>query len=271
LVILDLSDPTERYGPAASLYTDEFYQSGLNTLREGGLLAMQSGEISQHCDHCSSVAATMKSVATWVDHYRLKIHSFGMEWLVTLASQKKYDINPKKLETFYKSIGEDSCGFKLDYYNPKTHVDAFIFSKRMQNIIDRPAAITSASILNRLTNAVSLINTSNTEKTLTIDEMLYEFKHARMVINNGYMIQDFARFFSHELPKKALNFCKKYGEVEKQWYAEKLNHFIEDMASLEFTNTNCIVTDSSGEIVAMFFLELQIFTNVVTLSVNQMN
>jgi spermidine synthase len=87
VAILDLPDPLEG-GPAALLFTREFYALVRDRLTEAGIVATQAGPASLGLtEEMATVHATLAAVFPHVASYRAEVLSFGVNWAFTVASK----------------------------------------------------------------------------------------------------------------------------------------------------------------------------------------
>lgn len=117
IIIIDSTDPV---GPAAGLFSADFYQECFRCLREGGIIVQQSESPLLHA------STIIKNI-----HQNLKLSGFSSSltlpfpqpvypsgwWSVTLGG-KNIDT------TSYRKIDVDNKPFTTDYYNANTHAAA---------------------------------------------------------------------------------------------------------------------------------------------------
>ena len=153
LLILDLCDPTQRSSPAAHLFTLEFYSAGLRTLRKGGLLVMQSGELSVHQEHCAVVRSTLLAATSCVDHYFMPVPSFYDPWFATIAGAQRYTPNRAQLEERIAAIGLDARGCPLQFYSEHAHLAVLDIPAYLKNSLERRSDPVNESLLQRIEKA----------------------------------------------------------------------------------------------------------------------
>ncbi len=127
VVIIDLPDPIEE-GPAARLFTQEFYRTVYNRLTNDGLIAVQAGSANlTELLNFSAVNNTLKSVFPIVAQCTVYVPCFGGPWGFCIASLKH---NPALMtaEEVDKRIKER--GLKgLRFYDGETHLSMFALPK----------------------------------------------------------------------------------------------------------------------------------------------
>jgi spermidine synthase len=123
IIIIDLPDPIEK-GPAALLFTQEFYQMVRERLTKDGLMAVQAGSASPtELLNFTAVNNTLKSVFPGVTQYATYVPCFGSPWGFCIASQKQ---NPARLSP--KEVDERIAARALTglrFYDGLTHQGMF--------------------------------------------------------------------------------------------------------------------------------------------------
>ena len=123
IIIIDLPDPIEK-GPAALLFTQEFYRMVQERLTKDGLVTVQAGSASPtELLNFTAVNNTLKSVFPVVTRYATYVPCFGGPWGFCIASQKQ---NPARLspEEVDERITERSLT-GLRFYDGLTHQGIF--------------------------------------------------------------------------------------------------------------------------------------------------
>jgi spermidine synthase len=123
IIIIDLPDPIEK-GPAALLFTQEFYQMVRERLTKDGLMAVQAGSASPtELLNFTAVNNTLKSVFPGVIQYATYVPCFGGPWGFCIASQKQNParLSPKEVD---ERITERSLT-GLRFYDGLTHQGLF--------------------------------------------------------------------------------------------------------------------------------------------------
>ena len=123
IIIIDLPDPIEK-GPAALLFTQEFYRMVRERLTKDGLMAVQAGSASPtELLNFTAVNNTLKSVFSIVTQYANYVPCFGGPWGFCIASQKQNParLSPKEVD---ERITERSLT-GLRFYDGLTHQGIF--------------------------------------------------------------------------------------------------------------------------------------------------
>ena len=125
-VILDLVDPMEG-GPAARLYTVEFYRLVRRVLRGGGVAVTQATSPSLTPEVYATIKNTMAEVFEKVRPYMIYMRSYNGLWGFVAASDS---IDPGRLgpEEVDRLIGERITG-SLRFYDGNTHLWMFTLPK----------------------------------------------------------------------------------------------------------------------------------------------
>ena len=123
IIIIDLPDPIEE-GPAAMLFTQEFYRMARDRLTADGLMAVQAGSASPtELLNFTAVNNTLQSVFPIVNRYATFMPCFGGPWGFCLASQK-YDpslLAPEEVDARIKARSLKG----LKFYDGVTHRGMF--------------------------------------------------------------------------------------------------------------------------------------------------
>ncbi|MHB8105545.1 MAG: polyamine aminopropyltransferase, partial [Dehalococcoidales bacterium] len=127
VIIIDLPDPIEE-GPAAGLFTQEFYKTVRNKLTDDGLISVQAGSANPtELLNFSAVNNTLKSVFPIVTQYTAYVPCFGGPWGFCAASLKH---NPALMtaEEVDKRIKVRALK-GLKFYDGETHRGMFALPK----------------------------------------------------------------------------------------------------------------------------------------------
>ncbi len=122
LIIIDGSDPE---GPAEGLFSDSFYQTAYNALREGGIICLQSEspmfntEAFLELNACLSKLFGVESVSRYLAY--ISTYPSGM-WSFTIA-QKGKAIETNAFDMVSSAIFSQQE--KLQYYTPDMQLAAF--------------------------------------------------------------------------------------------------------------------------------------------------
>ena len=123
IIIIDLPDPIEE-GPAAMLFTQEFYKTVRGRLTEDGLISVQAGSASPtELLNLTAVYNTLKTIFPIAAVYATYMPAFGGPWGFCIASLK-HDSSRLKAEEVDKNIsGKGIKGLK--FYDGITHRGMF--------------------------------------------------------------------------------------------------------------------------------------------------
>lgn len=123
VIIIDLPDPIEE-GPAAMLFTQEFYTIVRDKLTENGIISVQAGSANPtDLLNLTAVYNTLGTVFPVASVYYTYMNSFGQPWGFCIASLK-YDpslFTPEEINNSIKSKGIKG----LKFYDGVTHQGMF--------------------------------------------------------------------------------------------------------------------------------------------------
>jgi spermidine synthase len=123
VIIIDLPDPIEE-GPAAMLFTQEFYRLVRERLTGDGLISVQAGSASPiELLNLTAVNATLKSVFPIVTAYTTYMPCFGQPWGFCIASLKHNPAHIPAYEVDKKITERGITGLK--FYDGDTHRGMF--------------------------------------------------------------------------------------------------------------------------------------------------
>jgi spermidine synthase len=133
----DLPDPLEG-GPAAELFTREFYALIKSRLNPGGVFALQAE--NTEVGWCKSYIAIIKNlqhVFASVIPYQTTIPFYGLPWGFAVASDTPIEqrLTP---ESVGRTLHERDCG-SLHYYDVETHTHMFALPKYLRDAMHDPA------------------------------------------------------------------------------------------------------------------------------------
>jgi spermidine synthase len=144
----DLPDPTEG-GPAAALFTRDFFDLVKARLNPGGLYALQA-EPSEAgwCRAHITIIKELQQSFTWVKPYQALLPSFGEAWGFAVASNTAYDerFTPQAID---HTLHERTCQ-GLRFYDGETHMHMFALPKHLRTALSDPEVYAS------LRNAIPL-------------------------------------------------------------------------------------------------------------------
>ena len=127
IIIIDLPDPIEE-GPAAMLFTEEFYKTARNHLTSDGLIAVQAGSANPtELLNFSAVNSTLKKVFPIVVQCTAYVPCFGGPWGFCVASLKYNPalMAPEEVDKRIKARGLKD----LRFYDGETHRGMFALPK----------------------------------------------------------------------------------------------------------------------------------------------
>ncbi len=133
VIILDLPDPIEE-GPAAMLFTEEFYKTVRNHLSSEGLVTVQAGSANPtELLNFSAVNGTLKKVFPIVVQCAAYVPCFGGPWGFCVASLKYNPalLTPEEVDTRIKARGLKG----LKFYDGETHRNMFALPKYIREAI----------------------------------------------------------------------------------------------------------------------------------------
>ncbi len=162
VVIMDICDPTEGYGPAR-LYTKEFYQMCKQVLRPGGTFATQSTSLQS--TQYLTAAKIRKTACEVFGHaylYKSFVPSFVEQWGFTVASDSGIFADPLAIKSplvpgpdgkACNIIDELLAGMKLEpkmkYYDGDAHLGMFALGKELNKLV-RDEKITAATMADKI-------------------------------------------------------------------------------------------------------------------------
>jgi len=124
LIIIDSTEPV---GPAAGLFSAEFYRNIFESLKEDGLFVAQTESPFFNADLIRQVFADISSIYPITKLYLASVPTYpsGL-WSFTMGS-KKYDP---------ENIGQETCPVSdTRYYTPAVHQAAFKLPKFVQELL----------------------------------------------------------------------------------------------------------------------------------------
>jgi spermidine synthase len=139
VIIIDLPDPIEE-GPAAMLFTQEFYKTVRSHLTDDGLIAVQAGSANPtELLNFSAVNSTLKKVFPIVVQYTAYVPCFGGPWGFCLASLK---YNPALMPPEEVDKRINARGIKgLRYYDGETHRGMFALPKYIREAMAKQTRV----------------------------------------------------------------------------------------------------------------------------------
>lgn len=144
VIISDLSEPVEG-GPSTRLFTRQFFQLVKERLSDGGLMALQAGDLSlAFMDAHGAIFNTVKQVMPDVQSYRAFIPSFNTDWSFIVASRDGLLSGFEGMEIDHRI---EERKLKLDFYDGETHLGMFALPKDIRKRRDTEKTIIDDSSL----------------------------------------------------------------------------------------------------------------------------
>jgi len=130
LIALDLNDPV---GPAAALYSMEFFQQLRTALAPGGALTLHLGSPVAQPQRVADLAQRLNSVFRIVRVYTMYIPLYGSLWSMAVCSDK---LDPKAFtaDEIDRRI-EARKMQELRYYNGETHEGVFALPNFVRDLV----------------------------------------------------------------------------------------------------------------------------------------
>ncbi|HYD55315.1 MAG TPA: polyamine aminopropyltransferase [Burkholderiales bacterium] len=130
LVVLDLNDPV---GPAAALYSLEFFQQLRQALAPGGALTLHLGSPVAQPARVAELAQRLNSVFRIVRPYTMYIPLYGSLWTMAVCSDK---LDPKAFtaDEIDRRIDQRRLQ-ELKYYNGETHEGVFALPNYIRDLV----------------------------------------------------------------------------------------------------------------------------------------
>lgn len=141
VVICDINDPVEG-GPAARIYTREFYESVKEIMSQDGVFVTQAVEIFyDERDLHSVVNRSIASVFKVAESYCEYIPSFGAMWGFVLGSDRSSarQLSSEQIQSRLESGGVEA----LRFYDAETHFRMFRLPKMIRDAIRNQTRIST--------------------------------------------------------------------------------------------------------------------------------
>ncbi|WP_112429292.1 polyamine aminopropyltransferase [Thermogemmatispora tikiterensis] len=135
-VIVDATDPLEG-GPAALLFTTEFFKLAKSRLNPGGTFGMQAEATDIGvCEAHASIIKTLKQCFKSVFSYQAMVTFFGLPWGFAVASDE--DIAARFTpQVIAATLRERGCT-NLKFYDVESHQHMFALPKYVREAIEDP-------------------------------------------------------------------------------------------------------------------------------------
>ncbi len=129
VIIIDSTDPV---GPAEGLFTEDFYHSAYNALKDDGIFAAQTESPFFNKKLIKDINQIINSLykISMMYYAMIPVYPSGL-WSFTVGS-KKYQ--PNKMNEVYKNI--DLSSLNLKYYSPEVHGASFILPKFIKELLN---------------------------------------------------------------------------------------------------------------------------------------
>jgi len=130
LIALDLNDPV---GPAAALYSTEFFQQLRQALAPGGALTLHLGSPIAQPQRVADLAQRLNAVFRVVRVYTMYIPLYGSLWAMAVCSDK---LDPKAFtaDEIDRRIEQRRLQ-ELRYYNGETHEGVFALPNFVRDLV----------------------------------------------------------------------------------------------------------------------------------------
>jgi spermidine synthase len=130
LISLDLNDPV---GPAAALYSLEFFQQIRTALAPGGALTLHLGSPVAQPQRVAELAQRLNSVFRIVRVYTMYIPLYGSLWAMAVCSDK---LDPKSFTADEIDRRIDQRKLQaLQFYNGETHEGVFALPNYVRDLV----------------------------------------------------------------------------------------------------------------------------------------
>jgi len=142
VIILDVVDPTEG-GPAALLYTVEFYRLVKRALRENGIMVTQATSPVLTPEVYASITKTLSAVFSIVRPYVTYVRSYNGLWGFVAASDR---VDPARLTPDrVDNLLRERVRGELRFYDGSTHGWLFSLPKPLRDMLQRTGRIATDS------------------------------------------------------------------------------------------------------------------------------
>lgn len=131
-----ISDSTDPVGPAAVLFSENFYQACYRCLNEGGVLVTQNGTPFLQLDEVKTTAGRMSGLFKDWHFYHAAVPTY-IGGAMTFAWGSK-DINLRKLPVGVLQERFNQAAMATRYYSPDIHVAAFALPPYVLEAIGKP-------------------------------------------------------------------------------------------------------------------------------------
>ena len=132
LIALDLNDPV---GPAAALYSTEFFRQCRQALNPEGLLALHIGSPTAQPERVAELTQRLHGVFNIVRPYTMYIPLYGAQWALAVCSEQ---LDPKSFapEEIDRRIKARNLQ-QLQFYNGDTHQGVFALPNFVRDLVGK--------------------------------------------------------------------------------------------------------------------------------------
>lgn len=132
LIVLDLNDPV---GPAAALYSEDFFKQCRGALAPKGALTLHIGSPTAQPDRVAALAQRLNRVFRIVRPYTLYIPLYGALWAFAVCSEQ---LDPKAFSADEIDTRISTRGLtQLQYYNGESHLGVFALPNFVRELVNR--------------------------------------------------------------------------------------------------------------------------------------
>jgi spermidine synthase len=137
LIIMDVTDPLEG-GPGQLLYTKEFYEGALATLKAGGMLVTQATSTYYSVYCFATLFRTIKKVFGRAGGYHVWVPAYDSSWGFVYGTKGR---DPKILGAGNVDHEIKKRGITLKYYGGEVHSALFTLPKDVVGQLEEPGNI----------------------------------------------------------------------------------------------------------------------------------
>lgn len=132
LIALDLNDPV---GPAAALYSEDFFRQCREALTPEGALTLHIGSPTAQPERVAELAQRLNRVFPIVRPYTLYIPLYGALWALAVCSRQ---LDPTAFSTDEIDTRISTRGLtQLQYYNGESHLGVFALPNFVRELVNR--------------------------------------------------------------------------------------------------------------------------------------
>ncbi|MCP5246272.1 MAG: polyamine aminopropyltransferase [Burkholderiales bacterium] len=132
LIALDLNDPV---GPAAALYSVEFFQQCRQALNPEGLLTLHIGSPTAQPERVAELAQRLHGVFNIMRPYTMYIPLYGAQWALAVCSEQldPKAFSPEEIDRRIKARNLQ----QLQFYNGDTHQGVFALPNFVRDLVEK--------------------------------------------------------------------------------------------------------------------------------------